>query len=89
LVKPLGAGETIPQREQPFGAEAGGVQFLDRGNGNLVLSGFDGRLAGGDQVIGIDDVNAHGVGPPDPAGTMPAAPTLTLSSAPPKPLNCG
>src|SRR4029077_10657285 len=73
-------GQSVPQRQQPLGAERGSVQLLIRGDGNLAL--IDGRrrlAAQHDSVIG-DNVDAHGwVLLVDPV-VYRRVPTLTLSS---------
>src|SRR6202043_3355766 len=58
----LDTRERVPQRQQAFAAEPGGVQLLPGGNSNFALVHGGWRLAAeGDSVIG-DDVNAHGWG---------------------------
>src|ERR1700745_23698 len=51
--------ERVPQRQQAFAAEPGGVQLLPRGNRNFALVHGGRRLAAqGDSVI-AKDVDAH------------------------------
>jgi hypothetical protein len=61
LAQPVDTGQAVPQGEQPLATEACGAQFVERGDDDLVLARLGRRLAGDNQIIGIDDVNAHEV----------------------------
>src|SRR5947207_6169842 len=55
----LGTRERVPQRQQAFAAEPGGMQLLPRGNSNFALVPGGRRLAAqGDSVI-ANDIDAH------------------------------
>src|SRR6202030_903707 len=58
----LDTRERVPQRQQAFAAEPGGMQLLPRGNSTFALVHGGRRLAAqGDSII-ANDVDAHGWG---------------------------
>src|SRR4029077_2530006 len=52
-------GQSVPQRQQPLGAEWGSVQLLIRSDGNLAVIDCRGRLAAQRASVADDDVDAH------------------------------
>src|SRR5207253_9369109 len=59
LLSLFDAGQSVPQRQQPLGAERGSVQLLIRCNGNLAVIEFRWyRAAQRDSVV-ADDIDAH------------------------------
>src|SRR5262249_35807709 len=70
----FGAGQRVPQRQQPLAVERSGVQFSLRGDGNLAVI-FRGRhlAAQCDSVI-ANDVDAHGWVLPVGPGRRPLPP---------------
>src|ERR1700730_3864054 len=51
--------QSVPQRQQPLGAERGRVQFLIRGDGNLAVIECRQRLAAQRDSVTADDIDAH------------------------------
>ena len=74
-------GQSVPQRQQPLGAERSRVQLLIRCNGNLAVVDCCRRSAASerDPVI-ADDINAHEWGAPDRPGGGSAVTPLDASS---------
>jgi hypothetical protein len=58
LAQPVGTGQPVPQGEQPLAAEPCGMQFVGRGDNDLVLIRLNRRIAADDQSIGVDDKRA-------------------------------
>src|SRR5580700_8481445 len=52
-------GQSVPQRQQPLGAERGSVQLLVRCNGNLAVIDCRRRLAAQRDSVVADDIYAH------------------------------
>src|SRR6202030_2441153 len=72
--------QSVPQRQQPLGAERSSVQLLIRCNGNLAVIDCRRRLAAQRDSVVPDYVDAHEwVLLIDPAAVPPVTP-LTLSS---------
>jgi hypothetical protein len=52
-------GQSVPQRQQPLGAERGSVQLLIRCNGNLAVIDCPRRLAAQRDPVTANDIDAH------------------------------
>src|SRR3984893_16799811 len=73
-------GQSVPQRQQPLGAERRCVQLLVRCKGNLAVVDCCRRSAAQRDPVVADDINAHEWGAPDRPGGGAAVTPLTLSS---------
>src|SRR6202022_516611 len=73
-------GQSVPQRQQPLGAERRCAQRLVRCNGNLAVIDCRRCLAAQRDPVVADDINAHEWGAPDRPGGGSAVTPLTLSS---------
>jgi hypothetical protein len=59
LAQSLDTGQAVPQGQQPLSAEPRCAQLVERGDNDLVLARLSRRFAAVEQLIFIDDVNAH------------------------------
>ena len=59
LLSLFDTGQSVPQRQQPLGAERGRLQLLIRGDGNLAVIDCRRRLAAQRDSVAADDVDAH------------------------------
>src|SRR5207302_11236439 len=74
LLSLFDTGQSVPQRQQPLGAERGSVQLLVRCNGNLAVIDCRRRLAAQRDFVVADDIYAHKwVLLIDPAATPPSS----------------
>src|SRR5580693_6218060 len=80
LLSLFDTGQSVPQRQQPLGAERGSVQLLVRCNGNFAVVDCCRRRAAQRNSVVPDDIDAHEWGAPDRPGGGSAVTPLTLSS---------
>ena len=52
-------GQSVPQRQQPLGAEWGSMQLLILSDGNLAVIDCRRRLAAQHDSVAADDIDAH------------------------------